>query len=423
MRKSIKNASRRKAIRGGGRSESPRKVGLREVLVNARASLREVVVSSGLQVLAAMLEEDRERLCGPRSQRSEERGAYRHGHDEAPVVLGGRKVRVSKPRVRSVDEQEVELPTWRQMTEEDPLEARAVEQMLVGVSTRGYARSLEPLPEEMESVGVSRSSVSRRFVARTAREVEVFLGRELEGIDFPVVMVDGTELGEHVLVTALGIDSTGKKQVLGVREGSTENEQLCVELLRSLVERGLVAERARLFVIDGGKGIRKAIRGVFESWALVQRCQVHKMRNVVEHLPESKRTWARSELRRAWRSESAAAATRKLRGLAKLLDSQHPGAAASVREGLEETLTVLELGVPSRLSETLRSTNPIENLQGLLKQVAHKVRRWRSGSMALRWGVTSMMEAERRFRRVKGYRELPQLLAALETKTASRKVA
>ena len=423
MRKSIKNASKRKPIRGGGRSESPRKVGLREVLVNARASLREVVLSSGLRVLAAMLEEDRERLCGPRSQRSEERGAYRHGHDEAPVVLGGRKVRVSKPRVRSVDDQEVELPTWRQMTEEDPLEERAVEQMLVGVSTRGYARSLEALPEEMESLGVSRSSVSRRFVARTAREVEVFLGRELEGVDLPVVMVDGTELGEHVLVTALGIDSTGKKQVLGVREGSTENEQLCLELLRSLVERGLVVERARLFVIDGGKGIRKAIRGVFGSWALVQRCQVHKMRNVVEHLPESKRSWARSELRRAWRSDSAAAATRKLRSLAKQFDAPHPGAAASVREGLEETLTVLELGVPSRLSETLRSTNPIENLQGLLKQVAHKVRRWRSGSMALRWGVTGMMEAERRFRRVKGYRELPQLLAALETKTASKKVA
>jgi putative transposase len=147
------------------------------------------------------------------------------------------------------------------------------------------------------------------------------------------------------------------------------------------------------------------------------------MRNVVEHLPESKRTWARSELRRAWRSESAAAATRKLRGLAKQLDSAHPGAAASVREGLEETLTVLDLGVPSRLAETLRSTNPIENLQGLLKQVAHKVRRWRSGSMALRWGVTGMMEAERRFRRVKGYREMPQLLAALETKIASKKVA
>ena len=197
MRKGIKNASKRKTIRGGGRSEPRRKVGLREILVNARASLREVVLSSGLQVLAAMLEEDRERLWGPRYRPSEERGAYRHGYDKAPVVLGGRKVRVSKPRVRRVDGEEVELSTWRQMTEEDPLEERAVEQMLVGVSTRGYARSLEPLGEQTQSVGVSRSSVSRRFVARTAREVEVFLGRELSELDFPVVMVDGTELGER----------------------------------------------------------------------------------------------------------------------------------------------------------------------------------------------------------------------------------
>ena len=423
MRKGIKNASRKKAIQRPAKSEANRRVGMREILVSARSSLREVVLSSGLQVLAAMLEEDRERLCGPRSRPSEKREAYRYGYDEAPVVLGGRKIRVSKPRARSVAGGELELATWQQMTEEDPLEERAVEQMLVGVSTRGYARSLEPLTEEMESIGVSRSSVSRRFVARTAREVEIFLSRELSGLDFPVVMVDGTALGEHVLVTALGIDSTGKKHTLGVREGSTENEQLCVELLRSLVERGLGIGRARLFVIDGGKGIRKAIRTVFGWWALIQRCQVHKMRNIVEHLPESKRMWVRGELRRAWSSESAAAGARKLRGLARQLDASHPGAAASVREGLEETLTVVELAVRGRLYETLCSTNPIENLQGLLKQMAHNVRCWRGGSMVLRWGVTGMMEAEKRFRRVKGYRDLPQLLSALETKIAARKVA
>lgn len=226
-----------------------------------------------------------------------------------------------------------------------------------------------------------------------------------------------------MLVTALRIDSTGKKQVLGVREGSTENEEICAELLRSLVERGLGIERARLFVVDGGKGIRKAIRAVFGVWALIHRCRVHKMRNVVEHLPESKRTWARSELRRAWTSETAAAAERKLRGLAKQLDSSHPGAAASVREGLEETLTLIELGVRGRLLETLCSTNPIENLQGLLKQVTRNVKRWRGGSLVLRWGVTGLIEAEKRFRRGKGYREFPQLLAALETKIASRRVA
>lgn len=193
MRKGIKNASKRKPIRTA-RREGCRKVRLREILVRARASLREVMLSSGLEVLAAMLEEDREQLCGPRSQPSEHREAYRYGYDEAPVVLGGRKIRVRKPRVRSLDGQEMDLATWRQMSEEDPLEERAFEQMLVGVSTRGYPRSLEPVTEEMGTVGVSRSSVSRRFVARTAREVEVFLGREVSGVDFPVVMVDGTQL-------------------------------------------------------------------------------------------------------------------------------------------------------------------------------------------------------------------------------------
>lgn len=422
MRKDSRKASRRKQ-RGRPGEEAQRRVGLREILVSTRACLREVAMSSGLQVLAKMLEEDRERLCGPRSQPSEQRQAYRHGHDEAPVVLGGRKVRVAKPRARSVKGQELELPTWRQMSEEDPLEERVVEQMLVGVSTRGYGRSLEPMAEKLESLGVSRSSVSRRFVARTAREVEAFLGRDLSGLDLPVVMVDGTMLGEQVLVTALGIDTTGKKQVLGVREGSTESEEVCAELLRGLIERGLVVERARLFVIDGGKGIRKAIRTVFGTWALVQRCRIHKMRNVVEHLPERKRGWVRSQLRRAWSSESALAARRKLRSLARQLEGSHPGAAASVREGLEETLTLLELGVGGRLYETLCSTNPIENLQGLLKKVARNVKRWRGGSMALRWGVTGLMEAEKRFRRVGGYREMPQLLAALEGKVASRKVA
>lgn len=422
MRKDSRKASRGKQ-RGRPGGEAQRRVGLREILVGTRACLREVALSSGLQVLASMLEEDRERLCGPRSQPSEQRRAYRHGHDEAPVVLGGRKVRVTKPRARSVEGQEMELPTWRQMSEEDPLDERVVEQMLVGVSTRGYARSLEPTTEKLESVGVSRSSVSRRFVARTAREVEAFLGRDLSGLDLPVVMVDGTVLGEQVLVTALGIDTTGKKQVLGVREGSTESEEVCAELLRGLIERGLKVERARLFVIDGGKGIRKAVRAVFGAWALIQRCRIHKMRNVVEHLPENKRVWVRSQLRRAWASESASRAGRKLRSLAKQLEGSHPGAAASVREGLEETLTLLELGVGGRLCETLCSTNPIENLQGLLKKVARNVKRWRGGSMALRWGVTGLMEAEKRFRRVRGYREMPQLLAALETKAVSRKVA
>lgn len=397
---------------------SMRRVRVGEVLVQARTALREIVVGAGLQVLTAMLEEDRERLCGPRHQQAEGRRAYRHGSEEAPVVLGGRKVRVKKLRVRSASGGgEMTLPTWEDITREDPLAERAVEQMLVGVSTRGYARSLEPLPPGAESIAVSRSSVSRRFVARTAAKVEEFLSRPLDA-DFPVVMIDGTGLGEHVLVVALGIDSDGHKQVLGVVEGSTESHGVCQALLRNLIDRGLVVERARLFVIDGGKGLRKAIRETFAQWALIQRCQVHKLRNVLDHLPGSKRAVIGAALRKAWSADSEAQGRQQLEAIATRLEAHHPGAVSSLREGLDETLTLLALGAKGALYRTLCSTNPIENLQGALKRVAKRVKRWRGGSMALRWAATALMEAEKRFRRIRGHRELAAFNASLLSSVA-----
>jgi transposase-like protein len=342
---------------------------------------------------------------------------YPHGSEEAPVVLGGRKVRVKKLRVRSADGGEVTLPTWQDVTREDPLEERAVEQMLVGVSTRKYARSLEPLPPGVDQLAVSRSSVSRRFVARTAQKVEAFLSRPLE-MDLPVVMIDGTALGEHVLVVALGIDSEGRKHALGVVEGSTESHGVCQALLRDLIERGLVVERARLFVIDGGKGIRKAIRETFAQWALIQRCQVHKLRNILDHLPGSKRAVIGAALRKAWSADSEPEGRQQLEAIERRLESQHPGAVAALREGLDETLTLLTLGAKSALYRTLCSTNPIENLQGALKRVARRVKRWRGGSMALRWAATALMDAEKRFRRIRGYRELAALNASLLSSVA-----
>lgn len=390
-----------------------RRVRLGEVLVQARTALREIVVGAGFQVLTAMLEDDREAVCGPRYQQGEMRSAYRHGSEEAPVVLGGRKVRVKKPRVRAAGGGEIALPTWTEITREDPLEERAVEQMLVGVSTRKYARSLEPLPLGVESLSVSRSSVSRRFVALTAQKVEAFLSRPLNGLDLPVVMIDGTALGDHVLVVALGIDSGGSKHVLGVVEGSTESHGVCLALLRDLIERGLVVERARLFVIDGGKGIRKAIRETFAEWALIQRCLVHKLRNVLDHLPQSKRPTIGAALRAAWSATSTADARKQLDAIGSRLEAQHPGAVAALREGLDETLTLVTLGVKGALYRTLCSTNPIENLQGALKRAAKRVKRWRGGSMALRWAATALLEAEKRFKRIRGHRDLAAFNASL----------
>ena len=353
-------------------------------------ALREFVMKAGLESFKEILEKDREDLCGPKNRPHPERSAYRHGHDEGRVVLGGRKVVVSKPRVRTISGKEAELPSWKHAKEEDPLEERVVEQMLVGVSSRGYARSLESLGDEAKSVGTSRSSFSRHLVARTAKQVEEFLSRPLGEKDFPVLLVDGTGFDDHVLVTAMGVDVDGYKHVLGVVEGSTESEQVCAALLRDLIGRGLAVERARLFVIDGGKGLRKAIRTVFGGWALIQRCQIHKARNVVEHLPKGKRAWVRAALRRAWSVDTVPAARGKLEHLARQFEEEHAGAAASIREGLDETLTLIALGVGGWLLRSIYSTNSIENVQGTLKRISAKVKRWRGGAMALRWAVTAL---------------------------------
>ncbi|HXV67457.1 MAG TPA: IS256 family transposase [Nitrospira sp.] len=397
------------------------RVDLLGLLVDTRVNLLELSVNTGLELLKLMLEEDRKRLCGRKGSPDPDRQATRYGYDDGSVVLGGRRVAVRKPRVRSVAGEEIPLPTYRHFNREDPLAGRALEQMILGVSTRNFSRSLEPLPQEAEEQAVRRSSVSRRFVARTESQLERFLSRPLGERDFPMLMLDGKGFGDHTLVIALGIDAEGHKEVLGVAEGSTENEAVCRRLLANLVDRGLSVERARLFVIDGGKGLRKAIRGIFGDWARVHRCHLHKIRNVEDHLPEAKRIWAKAAMRKAYASETPALARRRLLDLARSL-ADHPGAVGSLREGLEETLTLLHLGVRGALARSLASTNPIENLMDTLERVGRNVKRWRHGRMALRWAVTGVVEAQKGFRRVKGYREIPALLRALESHVTSRKV-
>jgi len=386
-------------------------------LVDARQGLLATAMNAGLEVLRVMLENDRRRLCGPKGRPNPDREATRYGYDDGSVVLGGRRVAVRKPRVRTVSGEEVPLPTYERFNEEDPLSRRVLEQMVLGVSTRHYPRSLESMEGVVSVTATGSSSVSRRFVARTQRQLETFMSRSLEDEDFPILLLDGTGFGEHTLVVAMGIDPTGRNHVLGVVAGSTENEAVCRRLLSNLVDRGLPVERARLVVIDGGKGLCKAVRNVFGNWALVQRCQFHKIQNVIEHLPQGKRAWAKAAMRKAYDSEPAQA-KRRLLELARNLEA-HDGAAASIREGLEETLTLLSLGITGALARTLSTTNPIENLQGTLKRVSRNVTRWRSGGMALRWAVTGLLEAQKSFRRLKGYRELPALLRALDARIGS----
>lgn len=396
------------------RFEVQRSIRLGAVMLRAGQAFHELVVETGLQVVAAMLEQDRELLCGRRSQPDGDRTAYRHGYDRGWLVLGGRRVVLEKPRVRRKGGGEVVLPSWAELSATDPLVHRTMEQLLLGVSTRGYERSLESLPAGLDSVATQRSSVSRRFVAATAAQVSAFLSRPLDALDLPVILIDGTGLGDHLLLVAVGMDREGHKHVLGAWEGSSESVEVGRGLLRNLIERGLRVEQPRLFVVDGSKGLRKAIAQTFGRFARVQRCQVHKGRNILEHLPEARRPWVQAQLRKAWAEPDAAHARRQLLRLANALEEQHPSAAASIREGLDDTLTLTELGVTGALHRTLRSTNPIENLQGAIQHTARRVKRWRSGSMALRWAVAALLEAEKNFRRVRGYRDLPRLSQALQ---------
>ena len=377
------------------------------------STLQDLVHTVGLHALSALLAAEQTALCGPRYQHDPTRAATRHGKAQGELVLGGRRVRVQKPRVRSVQGQELTLPTWEQFSREDPLDQRATEQMLVGVSTRKYARSLEPLPAEVDAFGTSKSAVSRRFVKQTTAQVQEFLARPLDALKLCVLMLDGVHVAEHVLLVAVGIDEQGNKHVLGVREGATENTVSCRELLCDLRDRGLQTERSLLVVLDGGKALGKAVREVFGNCALIQRCRVHKERNVTEQLPKELVPSVRHAMRQAYQSRDAVRAKKQLENLAHSLQADHPGAAASLREGLAETLTVMRLGLPDDLVRSLGSINLIENLMGSVRKLSARVQHWRDGQMALRWACATAMDAAKRFRRLKGYRGLPALLAVL----------
>lgn len=412
----MKNRSRKSQKMEVVRELAPRlrSVQVGSVEVEARSQLRDVLIHGGLAVAIAMLDEEVEKLCGLRYSRREGT-ANRWGHVPGEVVLGGRKVKLEHPRVRH-EGQEVPLATYEQFQVEDPLTERAVEQMLVGVSTRKYARSLEPVPPSLEELGTSKSAVSRRFVAKTEAQLEVTLSEPLGDEQWAALMVDGLNFHEHIVLIVLGIDESGQKHLLGFREGTTENQTVCRELLADVVSRGVPADRSILVVIDGGKGLRRAVRDVFGQFALVQRCRVHKRRNVLEHLPEGERGQVRAAMNEAYQARSYETGLHLLENLARSLEKRHPSAAASLREGMDETLTVTRLGLTGALSRTLETTNPIENLNGGIRRVGGRVKRCRHGRMALRWVATAALESARTFRRLKGHRDMPKLIAALRAR-------
>jgi transposase-like protein len=396
---------------------------LLEAFANIENSFFELCIDAGQQVLGAMMEQDREELCGPRWKRDPERSAGRTGTTRSEVTLGGRRIPLKRPRVRSTEGQEMELPSFRFAARQDPLNRHALNAVACGISTRKYARSLEPLPEDVEERSTSKSSVSRRYVAMTTKQMTTWLTKPLGDRHFPIVLIDGIILGDHTVLIALGIDFEGKKQVLGLREGHTENSRVAKALLRDLITRGLDPERARLFVIDGAKALRSAIRKIFGSLGVVHRCQLHKQRNILGHLPDRLHASVKAVLKEAWSLTDAEVAKRRLERLASSLEADHPGAAASVREGLEETLTLQRLGVGGTLYRKLRSTNAIENLNSGIVTYSRNVKRWQSGSMVVRWVSAGIVEAEKKFRRVQGYRDIAKLTKSLELIEAQEEAA
>lgn len=377
-----------------------------------RQGLREVIFEQGMRAVLEMLESERTAICGPRYAQGPDRCGRRGGYAGGELVLGGRLVKVRRPRVRD-DAGEVALPSWVTFRDRDPLDERAVEQMLLGVSTRKYDRSLEPVDRSLETRGTSKSAVSRRFVAATEARVKSWLERDLSSIDLAVLIIDGLHVDGHVLLVALAIDADGHKHVLGVREGATENATSCTALLSDLQARGLRTDCAILAVLDGGKALAKAVRTVFGNRVRIQRCQAHKVRNVVDQIPESMRTSVRQAMRKAYRSKNVKRAKRQLENLARRLHADHPGAAASLEEGLDETLTVMAFGLPEWLERTLSTTNAIENVVGTARDVSKRVKRWRDGRMIVRWIATACIEAEQRFHRVRDHKGLKKLVAAL----------
>ena len=386
-----------------------------DLLVDTRTELLELAVRSGMKVLEAMMEEDRTTLCGARYAHEPDRAASRAGSVASEVVLGGRKVALRRPRVRA-DGHEVALPTFQVMAQTDPLNRRVVEQMLVGVTTRAYARSLEPIGDDMRSRGTSKSAVSRRFVVQTTAQLEKWRSRSLADLDLVALLIDGLHVGDHCLVAALGIDATGQKHVLGLWDGATENATLCQSLLANLQSRGLRTDRSLLVLLDGSKALHKAVRQIFGEAALIQRCQVHKARNVIDHLPDAQRASAQAILTRAYGSPDLTKARRLLHDLARRLEEGYPSAAESVREGLDETLTVLALHLSDRLRRSLTTTNAIESLMSRTRHIKHNVKRWRSGKMIVRWVAVGILEAVKGFRRLKGCADMPKLVAALRAR-------
>lgn len=374
----------------------------------------------GLMVMAQMLDAEMTARVGPKHAKLPDRQANWHGTAKGPVVLGGREVTVSRPRGRTVDEKEVELESWAAFSSKDLLDRLTVERMLAGVATRRHVDVAEPLGAEIEAKAkaTGRSSVSRRFKRATEAALAELMARDLSGLDVAVIMIDGLEIAGQCVVVALVILADGTKVPVGLWLGDTENKTVVTALLADLQARGLSVDGGLLAVLDGAKALAAGVKKVFGEKAQIQRCTLHKRRNVKGYLPKelgSKLDW---RLARAFADPDPVNGLDAAKRIAGELKADHPDAAASLLEGLEEMFTVRRLGVSGRLAATLTNTNCIESMISVARTTMGNVKNWKDGTMKKRWVAAGMLEAERNFRRVRGCKDMPTLVAALRRTAA-----
>jgi transposase-like protein len=417
----MKKVSGSKVVTARGASELPLPAEIQEALGElvgaAREGLLALSVGVGLTVVHQLMEREVDEVVGPKGKHNPDRTAKRHGHERGSMTLGGRRVEVSRPRMRTVaNEHELPVTSYEYFADRDPLTRAVMDRMLAGVSTRKYEVVGEPVGEDVEqqATATSKSTVSELFIERTRTALGELMRRSLSDVRLAVMMLDGLEVADRTHVVALGISTEGVKIPLGLWEGSTENATLVSMLLADLVDRGLDPEQAILFVIDGGKALRKAIKDVFGEHALVHRCHRHKERNVTDLLPERERPQILVRIRGAWALTDHYLARERLELLASELGRTWPDAAASLREGIDDTLTLMRLGIDGQLAKTLCSTNPCESMIEIVRYTQRNVKRWQDGDMRKRWTAAGMLVAEQQFRRIIGYRDLAKLVIAIE---------
>ena len=424
MTKRAESTERTQAENGAGRELVHLVEPMLAGMTTTRQHLLAWVHAHGLAALDELFREEAVALAGPKGRQQAQRTHHHWGTTATELTFGGRRVQIRRPRVRGTTDGEATLPSVARFRERDPLTARMMQQLLAGVSTRQYDASLEARPSGRRTRGSSKSAVSRTVVRRTRQRLHEQLTRRLEGLEVVALFMDGVVVAQQTVIVVLGITRDGTKIPLGLRVGSTENAVVCSELLQDLLARGLPLDGRVLCVIDGGKGLRKALGDVLGDAAVIQRCQLHKGRNLDALVPKSRQAYVRAALRRAYQAASATRARRQLTALATWLERNgHAEAATSVREGLEETLTVLKLGLPPRLRRFFATTNCIENLIGTLRHVTRNIKRWRDGDMRRRWIGLGLLRAAERFRRIKRHGELGALVSALGAESVSERAA